>query len=57
MYLGIDLGTSEVKAVLVDDAQRCVARAGVKLQLSRPQRLWSEQAPEDWWQATCDVVK
>lgn len=56
MYLGIDLGTSEVKAVLVDDAQRCVARAGVKLEISRPQRLWSEQAPEDWWRATCSAV-
>ena len=56
MYLGIDLGTSEVKTVLVDDAQQCVARAGVKLQISRPQRLWSEQAPEDWWRATCSAV-
>ncbi len=56
MYLGIDLGTSEVKTVLVDDAQQCVARAGIKLQISRPQWLWSEQAPEDWWRATCSAV-
>lgn len=56
MYLGIDLGTSELKTVLVDDAQRGVARAGVKLHVSRPQPLWSEQAPEDWWLATCAAV-
>ena len=56
MYLGIDLGTSAVKLVLVDEAQRCVARAAVALNISRPQRLWSEQTPEDWWQATCSAV-
>ncbi|MGQ9370319.1 xylulokinase [Azospirillum sp. ST 5-10] len=52
MYLGIDLGTSGVKAVLVDGEQRVVAQATGPLTVSRPHPLWSEQDPEDWWRAT-----
>ena len=52
MFLGIDLGTSEVKLLLLDAAGGIVATAGSPLQVSRPQALWSEQAPEDWWLAT-----
>ena len=52
MDLGIDLGTSEVKAVLVDDALNVLARASCPVPISRPQVLWSEQDPQDWWAAT-----
>lgn len=52
MFLGIDLGTSEVKLLLLDDAQRVVGQASAPLQLSRPQPLWAEQQPADWWAAT-----
>ena len=51
MYLGIDLGTSELKLLLIDSEQRIVAAAGEPLTLSRPQPLWSEQNPADWWHA------
>ena len=51
MYLGIDLGTSELKLLLLDDAHRIVASLGEPLALSRPQPLWSEQNPADWWLA------
>lgn len=51
MYLGIDLGTSAVKVLLLDDGHRVVAVADAALQVSRPQPLWSEQDPELWWQA------
>ncbi|MBU6501957.1 MAG: xylulokinase [Burkholderiales bacterium] len=51
MYLGIDLGTSGVKAVLLDEAHRIVAVADAPLQVSRPHPLWSEQDPGAWWQA------
>jgi xylulokinase len=56
VYLGIDLGTSGVKIVLVDEVQRVVAQASAALQLSRPRPLWSEQDPEDWWRATESAV-
>lgn len=50
-YLGIDVGTSAVKVILVDERQDAVAEADVPLQVSRLQDLWSEQDPEAWWQA------
>ncbi|WP_262030888.1 xylulokinase [Microvirga sp. Mcv34] len=50
-YLGIDVGTSAVKAILVDESQIAVAEADVPLQVSRPHDLWSEQNPESWWEA------
>lgn len=52
MYIGIDLGTSGVKAVLMNKTGQIVATSTVSLSVSRPQALWSEQDPEDWWQAT-----
>ncbi|WP_369823919.1 xylulokinase [Collimonas sp. OK242] len=51
MSLGIDLGTSELKAVLLDDSGTVLTHAGVRLSIARPQAGWSEQNPEDWWQA------
>jgi xylulokinase len=56
MYLGIDLGTSAVKAVLVDDAQSIVDQETATLEVSRPRPLWSEQDPEQWWASTCAAV-
>src|SRR5215470_15405315 len=57
MYLGIDLGTSAVKALLVDDEQRIVGESRAALEVSRPKPLWSEQDPEDWWRATVAAIE
>jgi xylulokinase len=56
MFLGIDLGTSGVKAVLLDENDAIIAEATASLEVSRPQALWSEQDPEDWWRATCEAI-
>ncbi|HEY1392259.1 MAG TPA: xylulokinase [Methylibium sp.] len=56
MYLGIDLGTSEVKLLLLNEAGQILGHAGAPLQVSRPQPLWSEQAPHAWWRATESAV-
>jgi xylulokinase len=56
MYLGIDLGTSEVKLLLLDGEGRILGTAGSPLTLSSPEPLWSEQAPADWWRATGEAV-
>jgi xylulokinase len=56
MYLGVDIGTSGVKAVIVDDAGAVVDQASVALEVSRPQPLWSEQDPAGWWAATNNAV-
>ena len=52
MFIGIDVGTSSIKSVLVDTEERLVANAQVSLLVSRPQPGFSEQEPEDWWHAT-----
>lgn len=49
MYIGIDLGTSGVKIVLLDESQAILATVQQPLPISRPYPLWSEQNPTDWW--------
>ncbi len=51
MFLGIDLGTSELKALLLDEQHRIKAQASAALTLQQPQPLWSEQQPQAWWAA------
>ncbi|WP_445775999.1 xylulokinase [Shewanella sp.] len=53
MYLGIDLGTSCVKVIILDGNDQLLAQASSALTVSRPHPQWSEQDPNDWWQATC----
>ena len=57
MYLGIDIGTSGVKAVLVDESGAIVAQASDSLDVSRPAPGFSEQDPEAWWHATVNAVR
>jgi len=54
MYLGLDIGTSGVKAMLVDEAFETVAVAQSPLTVSRPHPGWSEQDPRDWI-AACEA--
>ena len=57
MYLGIDIGTSGIKAVLVDENQVIVNQTSIPLTVNRPHSLWAEQDPADWWEACCKAVK
>jgi xylulokinase len=52
MYLGIDLGTSSVKTLLIDGDQHIIGSASAPVPLSRPHHGWSEQDPADWISAT-----
>lgn len=56
MFLGVDVGTSGVKAVLVDEGGAVAAQASASLAVSRPQPMWSEQAADDWVDATAKAV-
>ena len=57
MVIGIDLGTSGVKVVVLNAAGEVIASQTEKLTVSRPQPLWSEQAPESWWQAADNALQ
>jgi xylulokinase len=56
MYLGIDLGTSEVKVVLLAESGEIAASASAPLEVLRPQPRWSEQSAEAWWEASLAAV-
>ena len=48
MFIGLDLGTSGLKGIVIDEAQSVVAEATAPLSVSRPRPGWSEQSPSDW---------
>ena len=55
MHLGLDLGTSGLKALLIDDAQAVMGEATAPLTVQRPHDGWSEQDPASWI-AACRTV-
>lgn len=56
MYIGIDLGTSQLKVVLVNEQGSIVDTEQVSLSVQRSQPHWAEQDPSAWWQATCQIM-
>jgi len=55
MFIGLDIGTSSVKAILIGEDQSLIASATAELTVQRPHPGWSEQDPESWWTA-CQLV-
>ncbi len=55
MYLGLDLGTSGLKGMLIDEAQNVIASKNAEIDGARPHDGWSEQDPADWI-AACEAV-
>ncbi|MTI42046.1 xylulokinase [Roseibium hamelinense] len=53
MFVGIDMGTSSIKVLLINHEQVPVAAHSISLSIDRPAPGWSEQDPEDWWHAVC----
>ncbi len=56
LFLGLDVGTSGVKAILVAQSGDVVASATSPLTMVTPQPGWAEQDPEAWWQATLSSI-
>jgi len=56
VFLGVDIGTSSVKAVLVDERESIVGQAAMPLAVARPQPLFAEQDAQDWWLATVAAI-
>jgi len=55
--LGIDIGTSGTKTLLIDDDGRALASATAEYPLSTPRPGWAEQDPDDWWRASASTVR
>ena len=55
--LGIDLGTSSVKALLADETGRVLGQGAAAYAIHRPHPGWAEQSPDDWWAATGSAVR
>ena len=55
--LGIDVSTTAVKALLIDEKGRVVAQASTPHPLSTPKPLWSEQNPQDWWNGAVSSIR
>ena len=57
MLLGLDISTTGAKAILIDTAGDVVRTSTHAYPLSTPKPLWSEQDPEDWWQAAQQSIQ
>lgn len=57
VFLGIDIGTSGTKTLAMDDKGKILAEATGEYPCHHPKPLWSEQDPEDWWQATIKTIQ
>ena len=56
-FMGIDVSTTGSKALLIDETGAVLAVASSPHTLSTPRPLWSEQNPEEWWQATLSSIR
>lgn len=57
IVLGIDVGTSGLKAVLLDAGGKVVDEATSEYSIRVPQAGWAEQDPDTWWQALCGALR
>lgn len=56
-FLGVDVGTSGVKAILIDTSGAVLASAVTPLELSTPRPGWAEQDPNAWWSAAAAAIR
>ncbi len=57
LYIGVDLGTSAVKLLLMEGNGQIKNIVSREYPLCFPKPGWSEQSPEDWWTQTCEGIK
>ena len=56
-FLGVDIGTSGTKTILINERGKILAEASASYKLYHPKPLWSEQNPDDWWKATVKTIR
>lgn len=57
VYLGIDIGTSGTKTLVIDQTGKILGAATELYPSYYPKPLWSEQDPDDWWKATVATIR
>ena len=57
LVIGIDIGTSSTKTLLLSEEGTIISSASADYQLSTPCTGWAEQDANDWWQAVCDTIR
>ena len=57
LYIGVDLGTSAVKLLLMDGEGKIQKIVSREYPISFPHPGWSEQNPEDWWEQSLEGIK
>ena len=55
--IGIDVGTSSTKAILIDEAGQVIKTVAPEYEFQTPKPLWAESDPADWWTATIAAIK
>ena len=55
--MGIDIGTSGTKTIIIDEKGKVLASVTEEYPLSTPKPNWAEQDPADWWKATVTSIK
>jgi xylulokinase len=56
-YAGIDIGTTGIKALVVEENGKILERFDRRLKVYSPRPAWSEQKPQDWWKGVMDILK
>ncbi|MFW5868221.1 MAG: xylulokinase [Armatimonadota bacterium] len=55
--LGLDVGTTSTRALIVGEDGEVIAGHATEYPLSTPRPNWAEQAPGDWWSAACESTR
>jgi xylulokinase len=56
-FLGVDLGTSSVKVIIMNEEGQVICSVSKDYNVSYPKVGWAEQNPEDWWAASRDGIR
>jgi xylulokinase len=57
LYIGVDIGTSGTKSLIMNEQGEILAESSTEYPVHMPKPLWTEQDPEDWWQAVKKTIK
>lgn len=57
LYLGLDLGTSWLKATIIDDSGRIVGKTAKEIHINTPKNGYAEEFPSEWWNTFCILLK